>query len=79
MIPLTFWQARWAYFLALAFAMSLPALLGIFSKRRIAVIVFVIALWPVGLNWKLQLGPSQLDSARKGEQITWRFTTSPSS
>lgn len=60
LIPLTFWQARWGYFLALVFAMSIPSLLSVFTKPRLACLVFVVALWPIGLNWKQQLAPAQL-------------------
>ena len=60
LIPLTCWEARWGYFLALVFSMSLPSLLSVFTRPRLACLVFVVALWPMGLNWKQQLGPAQL-------------------
>jgi len=44
---LTCWQARWGYFFGLVFVMSLPTLLGIFSRRWIAWVVFVLSLWPI--------------------------------
>lgn len=59
LLVLTCWQARWGYFLALVFAMSLPSLLSIFTKPRIAFLLFVVALWPVGLEWKKQWAPAQ--------------------
>ncbi len=57
---LTYWQARWGYFLALGFAMALPALLGVFPKRWIAVALFGVSLWPVAAEWDRQLDPPQV-------------------
>ncbi len=60
LIPLTWWQARWGYFLGLALTMAIPSLLSIFTRPRLAMVVFLIALWPVGLNWKQQNTPVQI-------------------
>ena len=54
---LTCWQARWGYFLALAFAMALPTLLQVFPKRWIALGVFTASLWPLAVEWDRQTDP----------------------
>jgi hypothetical protein len=60
LVPLTCWEARWGYFLVLVFAMSLPSLLSVFTKPRLACLVFVVALWPIGLEWRSQCTLRQL-------------------
>ena len=55
---LTCWQARWGYFLALAFAMALPTLLGVFPKRWMAVAALTVSLWPLAVEWDRQSDPS---------------------
>ena len=54
---LTCWQARWGYFLALAFAMALPVLLNAFPKRWIALVAFGVSLWPLAVEWDRQTDP----------------------
>ena len=59
---LTCWQARWGYFLALVFAMGLPALLGMFPRRWIALLVFAGSLLPLAVEWAPLLNGSQREA-----------------
>ena len=54
---LTFWQVRWGYFLALAFALGVPWMFMAIRRGWIAWLVFVICLWPVAQAWDTQLFP----------------------
>jgi hypothetical protein len=54
---LCFWHARWGYFLALVFAISLPWTLAAFRWRWLGVLVFLISLWPVAGEWERMLYP----------------------
>ena len=54
---LTCWQARWGYFLALAFAMALPTLLHAFPARWLGMGAFVVSLWPLAVEWDRQTDP----------------------
>ena len=48
---LTCWQVRWGYFLALVFVMALPTLLTAFPRRWMALLAFLLSLWPIGKEW----------------------------
>jgi hypothetical protein len=48
---LTLWQARWGYFFALIFAMTLPIQFEVFRKWWIAWGVFLVMLVPVRWGW----------------------------
>lgn len=52
---LTLYHARWGYFLALVFAMSLPWMLSAFRKPGWVWVVFFISLWPVASEWDQRL------------------------
>lgn len=54
---LCFWHARWGYFLALVFAMSLPWALAVFRRRWLAVAVLLASVWPVAREWEVILYP----------------------
>ena len=54
---LCFWHARWGYFLALVFAMSLPWVLAVFRWRWLAVVALLVSLWPVAEEWEGILYP----------------------
>lgn len=56
-IALCFWHARWGYFLALIFAMSLPWVLTAFRWRWLAAVILLISLWPVAEEWERMLYP----------------------
>jgi hypothetical protein len=55
---LTLWQLRWGYFLALAFALSLPWQFAALRRAWIAWPVFLLALWPLAQDWDEKLFPA---------------------
>ncbi len=56
-VGLSLYHARWGYFLALFFAMSLPWILPSLRKPWLAWLVFFISLWPVAAEWDRRLYP----------------------
>ncbi len=56
---LSLWHMRWGYFLAIAFALSLPWALAAFRQKTLAWLIFVISLWPLAEEWERQLFPRQ--------------------
>jgi hypothetical protein len=50
-------QARWTPFLALGFALSLPAAMAVIPSRILAWALFVAGLWPVAATWEALLYP----------------------
>jgi hypothetical protein len=48
---LTIWQARWAYFFVMIFAMALPELLLALRKPVFATALFIVALFPIAHSW----------------------------
>ena len=54
---LSLYHARWGYFLALVFAVSLPWILPSLQKPWLAWLVFFISLWPVAAEWDRRLYP----------------------
>lgn len=50
-------QARWTPFLALGFALSLPAALCVLRSRIAAYAMFMASLWPVAAEWDRILFP----------------------
>ena len=64
----TIWQLRWGYFLALAFAMSLPWQLRAFRQAWLGWVAFSIALWPLVTSWAGTLHPSE----KTREDHAWR-------
>jgi len=69
---LTCWQARWGYFLALVFAMSLPFQLAAFPKRWMALAVFAVSLWPVARDWEDRLGLSEAGQRELAQRVERR-------
>ncbi len=57
LLALTLWQVRWSYFLALAYAMSLPWQLAALPRAWIGGLIFVLGLWPVARDWEAALFP----------------------
>ena len=68
LLGFTLWQMRWGYFLALAFAMSLPWQLRALGRPRVAWIVFVVTLFPLGFSWFRTLHPDEATD----EAHAWR-------
>ena len=56
---LSLWHMRWGYFLAIAFALSLPWALAAIPSKRVAWLAFVISLWPVAGEWDRLLYPDE--------------------
>lgn len=54
---LTFWYARWGYFLALIFALSLPWALAAVPWRPLVWAVLLASLWPMAAEWDRKLFP----------------------
>jgi hypothetical protein len=48
---LTIWQARWAYFFVMIFALALPELLLLLRRPTFAAAIFIIALFPIARSW----------------------------
>jgi hypothetical protein len=65
---LTVWQARWAYFFVLIFAMALPALLEPIKLRTAVSIAFILSIFPVLRDWDARLWPNEAELARRIEQ-----------
>ncbi len=58
-IGLSLWYARWGYFLALLFAMSLPWALAAVPWKPAVWALFLLSLWPMASEWDRQLFPSK--------------------
>ena len=65
---LTLWQARWAYFFAVVFALLLPGMLSVFRRRWVAVALFTISLYPLAGAWDAKLWPGEVESQRRAER-----------
>ncbi len=65
---LTLWQARWAYFFVLIFALALPALLEPFEARTAVWIAFTLSIFPILRDWDERLWPNEAEFARRVEQ-----------
>ena len=62
---LTVWQARWAYFFVMIFAMALPELLSLLRRPIFAAAIFIVALFPVAQSWDRMFTDEEL--ARRAE------------
>jgi hypothetical protein len=65
---LTIWQARWAYFFVLVFAIALPALLEPIKSRAAVWIAFILSIFPVLRDWDARVWPDETELARRIEQ-----------
>ena len=65
---LTIWQARWAYFFVLIFAIALPALLEPIKSRAAVSIAFILSIFPILRDWDARLWPNEAEFARRIEQ-----------
>ncbi len=77
---LTLWQARWGYFLAVVFALTIPALLEAIPRRSLGVLAFLLALLPVFQFWDEAFWPHEERLARRTEArreaLDWRAAAS---
>lgn len=73
---LTLWQARWAYFFVMMFALALPACLNVIGNRIAVWLLIVISLFPILKDWDERLWPNEFQTAaiaeRRFEAIAWR-------
>jgi hypothetical protein len=69
MLGLTFYHARWGYFLALVFAMSLPWALPALRWPVLACGVVVVAFWPVAAEWERILYPDEQAFLAQAEKV----------
>jgi hypothetical protein len=65
---LTIWQARWAYFFMLVFALALPSLLEPIKSRVAVWIAFGLSIFPILGEWDTRLWPNEAESFRRIEQ-----------
>ena len=65
---LTIWQARWAYFFVLIFAIALPGLLEPIKSRAAVWIAFILSIFPILADWDTQVWPNETEFARRIEQ-----------
>jgi hypothetical protein len=66
-IGLSLWYARWGYFLALVFALSLPWAFAAIPWRPAVWAVFLVSLWPIANEWDRQFFPSDQVADRRAE------------
>jgi hypothetical protein len=52
-------QARWAYFFALIYAMSLPWQLSLFKRKWLVYLVYLLSLWPIARAWEERVYPDE--------------------
>jgi hypothetical protein len=64
---LTIWQARWAYFFVLIFAVALPDLLAHTKSRAAVWIAFVLSIVPILRDWDERLWPNETQLAARVE------------
>jgi hypothetical protein len=65
---LTIWQARWAYFFVLIFALALPALLAPIKSGTAVWIAFVLSIFPISRYWEETLWPNETQLASRAEK-----------
>jgi hypothetical protein len=66
---LCFWHARWGYFLALVFAISLPWALAALRWKWLAAVTLAISLWPVAAEWERILYPTDEAFRARAENV----------
>ena len=67
---LTIWQARWAYFFVLIFALALPALLAPIKSPAAVWIASVLSIFPILRDWDERLWPNEAQLAARVERRT---------
>ncbi len=68
---LTWWQARWAYFLAAVLCVALPFLLTAVRRRWVATLLAAVALLPCFWAWNDRTPPND-NAATRREPVEWR-------
>jgi hypothetical protein len=62
---LTLWQARWGYFLALVFALTLPLQMLALQRNWLRWTLLGLGLWPILKGWDVQLFPEDPEVRRR--------------
>jgi hypothetical protein len=69
-------EARWGYFFALVYAMSLPWQLSLFKRKWLVYLVYILSLWPIARDWEDRIYPDEAHdmdrSARMNDQARLR-------
>jgi hypothetical protein len=52
-------EARWGYFFALVYAMSLPWQLSLFKRKWLVYLVYLLSLWPIAHDWEERIYPDE--------------------
>ena len=65
---LTLWQARWAYFFAALFVLTLPIWLSVIRSALVVWMIFIGSLWPVLGAWDQQTWPDEQAAAIRVER-----------
>jgi len=65
---LTIWQARWAYFFVIIFAILLPFLLEQIKSPIAVWIAFILSILPVLRDWDEHFWPNEIEYLRRVEQ-----------
>ena len=77
---LTFWQARWGYFLAVVFCLTIPAQLAVVRRKWLAWLIVGISLLPLLQFWDGEFWPNEKTTARRAqnrrEAAQWRAAAS---
>lgn len=63
-------HARWGYFLAVIFCLSLPFALGWIRQRWMVYPIFLVSLWPIAKLWDSRFFPDKSESLRQLEQTS---------
>jgi hypothetical protein len=64
---LTLWQARWGYFFALLFALTLPLLLEPLKSRVVVWTAVIVSFFPILQYWDAQFWPNESELVRRAE------------
>ena len=67
---LTLWEARWGYFFALVYAMSLPWQLSVFKRKWLVYTIYLLSLWPLAQDWESRLFPTPAQEMDRVAHLT---------
>ena len=65
---LTIWQARWGYFFAGLFALTLAGVIESIASPAAIWIAFALSLWPVLDEWDKRMWPNEVELVRRVSQ-----------
>jgi hypothetical protein len=77
---LSLWQARWGYFFALLFILTIPAQFEVVRQRALAAGLLVVGLFPLLQFWDGRIWPNDQETAARAlarrEAVEWRAAAS---